>query len=350
MSASAEADPLIKPPKDAESGDEVAEEQSFLMKNIKTVSLALLVMQNSAQFMVTGFSRRPPEKGEYLYLVSVAVLFAEMGKALLCACVIMWSNGGLPALVDAVRQDIVEKPVETIKVGVPAFCYTLQNNLLFVALSNLPPAVCQVMYQTKTLSTALFSVLILQKALGGVQWFALFLLVVGVVLVQHKDEAAEGAAEGANTVVGLVAVASCSLLSGCAPPRRRARKAQGLTLRPSLGWQFRGCLPREDAQGHQDVAVDAEHSALPLLRTSSDPCDRAVRLRRRHRAGSLPRLHDDRVVCGRHQHRRWPPRGRCYQGTLLPTPSPRVARDLRELTTRTLSWAPIPPEIPAVRG
>jgi len=39
--------------------------------------------------------------------------------------------------------------IGTLKLGVPAFLYTLQNNLLFVALSNLPAA----MYQVQQRST-----------------------------------------------------------------------------------------------------------------------------------------------------------------------------------------------------
>jgi len=220
----AEKVPLIKegaPPPEKESKSSSEEEdamvaQSLLMRNIKTVSLALLVIQNSAQFLVTGYSRRPPEHGESLYLVSVAVLLAEVGKGALCCVVIAWTSGGLPGLVEQIQEDIIGKPVETIKVGVPAFCYTLQNNLLFVALSNLAPAVCQVLYQTKTLSTALFSVLLMQKQIGGLQWFALFLLVVGVVLVQYKDDASASSSDGSNPIIGLIAVACCSLLSGFA--------------------------------------------------------------------------------------------------------------------------------------
>ena len=41
------------------------------------------------------------------------------------------------------KDEIFSKPVETVKVAVPAFIYTLQNNLLYVAVSNLPAATFQ---------------------------------------------------------------------------------------------------------------------------------------------------------------------------------------------------------------
>mmetsp|Transcript_703 Transcript_703/g.1948 ORF Transcript_703/g.1948 Transcript_703/m.1948 type:complete len:372 (+) Transcript_703:113-1228(+) len=192
------------------------EDVGFLMRHIKAVSLGLLVLQNSALFLVTGFSRRASEDGEPLYLVSVAVLFAEVGKAILCSIVIMSEGDGVEGWLRTMREDIADKPMETLKVGVPAFCYTLQNNLLFVALSNLPPAVCQVLYQTKTLSTAFWSIMLLGKEIRSLQWLSLVLLVFGVVLVQWKDSDASSLGPEASSVVGVTAVAFCSLLSGFA--------------------------------------------------------------------------------------------------------------------------------------
>lgn len=48
------------------------------------------------------------------------------------------------ALNSVLRQEIVHKPVETLKLAIPSGIYTLQNNLLYVALSNLDAATYQV--------------------------------------------------------------------------------------------------------------------------------------------------------------------------------------------------------------
>lgn len=42
------------------------------------------------------------------------------------------------------REEIVKRPGETMKLAIPAGIYTLQNNLLYVALSNLDAATYQV--------------------------------------------------------------------------------------------------------------------------------------------------------------------------------------------------------------
>jgi len=45
------------------------------------------------------------------------------------------------------KEEIVNKPVETLKLAIPAGIYTLQNNLLYVALSNLDAATYQVAHE-----------------------------------------------------------------------------------------------------------------------------------------------------------------------------------------------------------
>ncbi|CAG8460869.1 9176_t:CDS:1 [Acaulospora colombiana] len=66
----------------------------------------------------------------------------------------------------------------------PSALYALQNNLLYVALSNLEAATFQVTYQMKILSTASFSVILLGRSLSRDKWFSLILLMIGVTFVQ----------------------------------------------------------------------------------------------------------------------------------------------------------------------
>lgn len=75
----------------------------------------------------------------------------------------------------------------------PALVYTFQNNLQFVALSNIPATEFQLLSQGKTLTTAMFSVFFLGTRLSRVQWMALMLLVIGVALAQLPQGGGSGA-------------------------------------------------------------------------------------------------------------------------------------------------------------
>ena len=76
------------------------------------------------------------------------------------------------------NRDILQNKKESLKLLVPALLYTVQNNLLFVAISNLDPAVYSVTYQIKVITTAFFAVVILGQRLSPKQWGSLVLLMV----------------------------------------------------------------------------------------------------------------------------------------------------------------------------
>uniref|UniRef100_A0A914Y7I5 UDP-galactose transporter n=1 Tax=Panagrolaimus superbus TaxID=310955 RepID=A0A914Y7I5_9BILA len=73
---------------------------------------------------------------------------------------------------------------DTLKVGVPALIYTIQNVLLYIAVENLEAATYMVTYQMKILTTAGFTVLMLDRKLSVFQWLSLVVLIAGVALVQ----------------------------------------------------------------------------------------------------------------------------------------------------------------------
>jgi len=83
-----------------------------------------------------------------------------------------------------VRRDTLGKPWDTLKVAVPAVAFAVQNNLNFYGISNLSAPVFFVTNQLKVFTTALFAMALLGKVLSIRKWMALFLLFVGVSLVQ----------------------------------------------------------------------------------------------------------------------------------------------------------------------
>jgi solute carrier family 35 (UDP-sugar transporter), member A1/2/3 len=125
----------------------------------------------------------------------------------------------LAGLINQLNTDIIQKPTETLKLLIPSALYTLQNNLLFIALSNLDAATYQVTYQLKILTTALFSVLMLGKKLDSFKWISLVILMFGVSLVQwpSSDKTKSTNDKSFNEkIIGLLAVLFACFSSGFA--------------------------------------------------------------------------------------------------------------------------------------
>uniref|UniRef100_A0A3B4A3L8 Solute carrier family 35 member A3b n=1 Tax=Periophthalmus magnuspinnatus TaxID=409849 RepID=A0A3B4A3L8_9GOBI len=110
---------------------------------LKYISLGVLVLQTTSLVLTMRYSRTLEEEGPR-YLSSSAVVSAEFLKIAVCTLIVfVQSNLSLRALNHHLKEEIVNKSGETLKLAVPAAIYTLQNNLLYVALSNLDAATYQ---------------------------------------------------------------------------------------------------------------------------------------------------------------------------------------------------------------
>jgi len=181
----------------------------------RTIVLVLLVMQTTAAMLLMRYFRtavRPPGSGPP-YLATVAVFMAEAFKLPFCIAMTAWSCGGPTKVWGVLRTEICEMWTDALKCAVPAVAYTLQSNLLFVALANLDAPTYQITYQTKTIFTALFSRLLLGRRLEISQWMALLLLKLGCVLVTDLRGSKPHANATGSRLVGLSAVGAAALLS-----------------------------------------------------------------------------------------------------------------------------------------
>lgn len=192
--------------------------------NIKYISLVILVAQNAALVLTMRYSRLVTD-GK-MYLASTAVVLTEFMKFVICLSMIFYnSNFDLDKTTKLLYLEIIVKGYETLKVSVPSLLYTIQNNLLFVALTHLNAATFQVTYQLKILTTALFSVILLRKSLSKMKWFSLFVLMFAVALVQLPSDASkeggshskesESSNDGfSSALVGLTAILLACISSG----------------------------------------------------------------------------------------------------------------------------------------
>lgn len=184
------------------------------------MSLSVLVLQTTSLVLTMRYSRTLEDDGPR-YLPSAAVVSAEMLKITVCIIIVLVQNNwSVRAMNQLLKEEIVSKSSETLKLAVPAGIYTLQNNLLYVALSNLDAATYQVTYQLKILTTALFSVSMLGKKLGLYQWLSLLILMAGVALVQWPTESMGDSEQkvlsASSQLVGVMAVLMACVSSGFA--------------------------------------------------------------------------------------------------------------------------------------
>lgn len=219
--------------------------------------LVLLVVQNTCLVLLMRYSRTRPGT---MYLGSTAVCCDEAMKLITCLGIItctyyLRKRGGGSGSVEYSQlkshdvDDEIEDGVDDydddghninnselnqssnnetfreylhdqlrfdFRMGGLALLYTVQKNLLYVAISNLDAAVFQVTYQAKILTTALFSVLLLKKKLSCQKIVGLILLTMGVALVQldKVDENASRSYQEQHQWKGVLAVLGACCTSG----------------------------------------------------------------------------------------------------------------------------------------
>ncbi|XP_023653786.1 solute carrier family 35 member A3b isoform X2 [Paramormyrops kingsleyae] len=186
---------------------------------LKYLSLGVLVLQTTSLVLTMRYSRTLPGDGPR-YLASSAVVIAELLKILTCVLLVFKDHSySVRALNSVLTEEILKKRMETLKLAIPSGIYTLQNNLLYVALSNLDAATYQVTYQLKILTTALFSVSMLGRRLSVYQWLSLLILMAGVALVQWPSESSapdQKQLSAGSQLAGVVSVLVACFSSGFA--------------------------------------------------------------------------------------------------------------------------------------
>jgi UDP-sugar transporter A1/2/3 len=160
--------------------------------------------------------------GATSYIPSTTVVVAEVYKFLLTLLIVYYRD--FEDRLESERINLIINLIATsARASVPAFLYAIQNNLVFIALANLDAATFQVMYQSKIITTAVFSVLILGRKLSVTESISLLFLFQGVILVQSpacpSSEALTSdilVQEEKNVFLGFLVVCAISCTSGFA--------------------------------------------------------------------------------------------------------------------------------------
>lgn len=201
---------------------------------LRYISLLALSLQTTAAVIITRYSKsRGSSSAEYS---NASVVVSQELVKMIASLVLMFicdtadttdateSNINAASIRRRLNQllgQLYDQNIavwsETLKLAIPALLYTTQNNLLYVALSNLEATTFQVGYQSKVVTTAILSVAMLpNRSLTKLQWFAIVMLMIGIVMTQSNTRTHVEVGE-MNTTLGLVAVltsSTCSSLAG----------------------------------------------------------------------------------------------------------------------------------------
>nr|XP_031863462.1 uncharacterized protein CI109_001338 [Kwoniella shandongensis]KAA5530534.1 hypothetical protein CI109_001338 [Kwoniella shandongensis] len=187
---------------------------------LKWISLVTLALQNAFLTIIMHYSRISTSPNK-TYSAASAVLLNELLKGSISVVIalkridnemnatsapppVYYEKGDskdharrssykLPSLLHPSRLTALSTALfspDCYKLSVPAILYVIQNNLQYIAASNLDVATFQVTYQMKILTTAFFSVILLRKRLSRAKWAALVMLAIGVGIVQIQSSSA----------------------------------------------------------------------------------------------------------------------------------------------------------------
>ncbi|POW11020.1 hypothetical protein PSHT_08607 [Puccinia striiformis] len=190
---------------------------------MKYLSLLALTLQNSLLTILLHYSRT----GKNLYSAPVAVLLSEILKTIISFSIATIHHRTSSSISDSIKLNLSAIfSRDCWKLSIPAILYVIQNNLQFIAASNLDVATFSITYQLKILTTALCSVIILNRRLTISKWISLIFLALGVGLVQLSNVSVPASSEESrdqltvsrsmNTSLGFMAVSLACLTSGLA--------------------------------------------------------------------------------------------------------------------------------------
>ncbi|XP_006926389.1 CMP-sialic acid transporter isoform X1 [Pteropus alecto] len=179
----------------------------------KLYCLTVMTLVAAAYTIALRYTRTSDKE---LYFSTTAVCITEVIKLLLSVGILAKETGSLGRFKTSLRENVLGSPRELMKLSVPSLVYAVQNNMAFLALSNLDAAVYQVTYQLKIPCTALCTVLMLNRTLSKLQWISVFMLCGGVTLVQWKPAQATKVMVEQNPLLGFGAIAIAVLCSGFA--------------------------------------------------------------------------------------------------------------------------------------
>lgn len=108
---------------------------------MRTISLVLLTLQNVLSILLLRYVRTTIGPR---FINSTAVLNSEIQKTIFSVLFLIHEERSLFRGIRTIYEKVIRNAKDTLKMALPALLYTLQNNLLFISISNLDAATFQV--------------------------------------------------------------------------------------------------------------------------------------------------------------------------------------------------------------
>lgn len=160
---------------------------------LKLTILVMVTLQNTGYALIRRYSRGHLKEN---YSTSSALLTMELAKLVLSMFQVAYGGHESDVPAGGPVSKFFFLIAHSWKMMVPAVIYLVMNILGFIALGHLDASTFSIVAQMKVFTTAIFSVLVLGRALHMRKWRALTTLTLGVILI--SNEALPKAATGTS--------------------------------------------------------------------------------------------------------------------------------------------------------
>lgn len=140
------------------------------------VFVAYMVLFTFQGILVTATKK---SNSTYQYSIVTVVMLTECIKLFICSSAFIREFSFLKLL-----QEIVKNAKILLLYFVPAFLYSLYNNLTFINLSVFDPTTYYLLLQIRVVVTGIVFQVLFKKQLSRKQWVSLILLTVGCIIKQ----------------------------------------------------------------------------------------------------------------------------------------------------------------------
>ena len=193
----------------------------FSWRSVLSLLCAILLMPISS-ILVKFAKQHRLETNEPPFLPFAASMIIEFVKGIMCMLIYACcgaSGGGensshpSNADEDAPASSSWQHVKNSFMYAIPATLYAVDNNLFFVVLRLITPATLHLLANVKIVFVALLFRFALRRAVNRVQWAALLLLIVGLIVARLDDPHATSAVSASATRSGAFIVANASAAS-----------------------------------------------------------------------------------------------------------------------------------------